>query len=62
MILANDNTTIVEVGNTIYCSDGKTYILSGMTLADSSGIVGYNVGSIDEAVAMVVGMHGGRRF
>ena len=61
-IVANDNTTITTLGQTVCCSDGKNYILSGDVLFGPTGLVSRNCRSIDEAAAIVAGMHGGRKF
>lgn len=61
MIQCNDGTTVTQMGNFIHASDG-TYTLMGTTLVGPGGFHSMNVGSMDEAVAIVVGYHGGRRF
>lgn len=61
MIVCNDGTTVTQTGNFIYASDG-IYTLMGITLIGSGGFCSMNVLSISEAVGIVVGRHGGRRF
>lgn len=61
-IIAKDGTTISQTGSMIHCSSGETYILCGSTLSGPSGIVAWNCSGPAEALGIVVGLHGGRRF
>jgi len=62
MIMARDGVTITQSGNTIYCSNGETYTFSGNMLFGSGGTISSNVSSIQEAVGIVAGLHGGKMF
>lgn len=61
-IIAKDGTTISRFGHTIHCSNGETYTLTGTCLTGSRGFFSNNVRSIEEAVGIVIGLHGGRGF
>lgn len=61
-IIAKDGTTISRFGHTIHCSNGETYTLMGTHLTGPHGFLSNNVRSIEEAVGIVIGLHGGRRF
>lgn len=61
MIMCNDGTTVTQMGSFIHASDG-TYILAGAILTGPGGFCSMNVQSVDEAVGIVVGLHGGRRL
>lgn len=61
MVYCNDGTVVTWTGLFIHAADG-TYTLVGTVLAGPRGIVSMNVGGMDEAVSIVVGLHGGRRF
>lgn len=62
MVIANDNTTIVQSANSIHVSNGETYMLSGRLLLGPKGIVSQNCSSIREGFNIVIGLHGGRKF
>lgn len=62
MIVANDGVTITQMGNCITCSNGEHYTLVGMVLTGPNGFRSMNVNSISEAIGIVVGRHGGKRF
>lgn len=62
MIVANDGCVISVMGNMISCSNGETYTLMGSTLFGPRGVMSMNVRSVDEAVGIVLGAHGGRRM
>ena len=61
MITCNDGTTVTQMGSFIQAND-ETYTLMGTILTGPGGFRSMNVRSIDEAVDIVVGLHGGRRF
>ena len=61
MVRAKDGTIITQAGKTISCSDGSRYFLSGKVLSGPHGTVSRNVGSPQEALAIVIGLHGGQR-
>lgn len=61
MIHCNDGMTITHSGSFIHVSNGDTYSLCGTTLT-GPGFVSYNVTSINEAVNIICGLHGGKRF
>lgn len=61
MIQCNDGTIVTKAGTFIHASDG-TYTLTGTMLTGPHGYYSVNVQDIDEAVGIVVGLHGGRRF
>ena len=60
--IARDGTTITQSGNTINCSDGTIYILSGRMLSGPTGPIAWNCSGSAEALGIVLGLHGGRRF
>lgn len=62
MIFCNDGTTVMHAGHLITTSKGETYSLLGTILTGPGGFQSMNVGSIQEAVGIVCGMHGGRRL
>ena len=62
MTIAKDGTTITQSGNSIFCSNGEAYTLSGRILIGPHGTESTNVGSIQEALGIVIGLHGGKRF
>ena len=62
MIIAKDGTTINVIGSTITTSRGETYHLTGRCLIGPTGTVSMNVSSMDEAIGIVIGIHGGRRM
>lgn len=62
MIICNDGTCVTQVGNVINVSNGESYTFMGSMLSGSHGYSSMNVKSISEAVGIVVGLHGGRRF
>lgn len=61
-IVAFDGVVIKVCGNTIVCSDGLNYVLSGNILLGPMGQVSMNCRDIVEAMNIVVGIHGGRMF
>lgn len=61
MSIYTDGTTVTQMGSFIHASDG-TYSLVGTMLTGPGGFRSMNVKRIDEAVGIVVGLHGGRRF
>lgn len=62
MIIAKDGTAINQQGNNIYVSNGEVYILNGKILMGSGGIISQNCSSVQEALGVVIGMHGGRKI
>lgn len=62
MIVAKDNVTITVSGFAISCSNGEMYSLLNRVLVCNGRPVANNVNSIDEAVGIVCGFHGGRLF
>lgn len=62
IIIAKDGVIINQIGNFIHCSDGNSYVLTGKMLTGPRGVVANNVKSISEAVHIVVGLYGGKRF
>lgn len=61
MIMCNDGTTVTQMGSFIHAREG-VYTLTGTMLTGPGGFYSMNVRSIGEAVGIVVGLHGGRRF
>ncbi len=61
MIMCNDGTTVTQMGSFIHAREG-IYTLTGTMLTGPGGFCSMNVRSIGEAVGIVVGLHGGRRF
>ena len=49
------------MGHSISVSNGEIYNYMGHLLS-GSGIASYNVSSLEEAVGIIVGMHGGRKL
>ena len=62
MILTKDGTTINVTGNTITTSKGEIFHLSGQNLIGPTGIVARKATSMDYAVGVVIGLHGGRQM
>ena len=62
MTVANDGVVINQMGNSITCSNGEHYSLVGTTLMGPRGAVSMHVTSISDAVNIVVGLHGGKKF
>ena len=62
MIYANDGTVIACSGNTITCTNGEAYVYGNKMLVGPHGMNQMNVGSIQEAMGIVAGLHGGRKF
>lgn len=62
MTFANDGTTITRMGSFISVSNGDTYTLTGHMLTGPKGVVSTNVRNGDEAEAIIIGLHGGKRF
>lgn len=62
MFIAKDGSTISQTGSLISCSDGTSYNLCGSMLSGPGGVVATNVSNISEAIGIVLGLHGGKRF
>ena len=62
MIVCNDNVTVDVVGNVITTSNGDIYNLAGLVLFKNGSMISMNVSSIDAAVGIVIGAHGGRKL
>lgn len=58
----NDGSVITQMGSCIHSSDGNTYVLCGKMLTSPGGILSYCCESMSEAIGIVIGLHGGRRF
>lgn len=61
-IIAKDGTVVTQSGSMITCSDGTMYTLSGQMLSGSTGVIAWNCSGPAEALGIVLGLHGGRRF
>ena len=61
MTVCNDGATINRTGCFILAPEG-TYILTGTMLTGPNGFRSMNVSSEAEAEAIVIGLHGGKRF
>ena len=61
MTTCNDGATINRMGRFIHAPEG-TYTLIGTTLTGPNGFWSMNVSSEAEAEAIVIGLHGGKRF
>lgn len=60
---AKDGCTLTVMNDTISVSNGEVYNYfdAGHVLV-GNGQSFHNVGSIDEAIGMILGLHGGRRI
>lgn len=58
--ICKDGTTVTVSGNSIVTSRGECYTLMGNCLSGTGGFCSFNVVNINEAVAIVVGLHGGK--
>ena len=61
MTRCNDGATINRAGRSIHAPEG-TYTLTGTMLIGPNGFRSMNVSSEAEAEAIVIGLHGGKRF
>lgn len=61
MVQCNDGTTVTKMGNFINTSKG-TYTFMGNMLTGPNGFISRNIRSVDEAVGIVIGLHGGKRL
>lgn len=61
MIVCNDGATVTRTGCFIHTPEG-TYTLTGTMLTGPNGFRSMNVNSEAEAEAIVVSLHGGKRF
>lgn len=66
VIICKDGATITYAGNIIRVANGvaatEVYTLNGNVLSGSNGFLAQNVGSLGEAVGIVIGLHGGKIF
>lgn len=62
MITTNSNITLMETGNMIQASDGKTYTIMGSTIMGPTGTIAQNVKSHNEALGIIIGLYGGKRM
>lgn len=62
MVTANDGVAVMQSGgNTITCSNGEHYVFNGISLVGPKGYQG-RCTSIQEALGIVIGIHGGRKL
>ena len=61
MILCNDGTSVTKMGNFIQASDGM-YTYTGTMMIGPNGFRSMNVKSMEEAISIVCGLHGGRKL
>lgn len=61
-IVCNDSVILSVSGNTISASNGDIYTVNGLVLLKNGQIVSMHVSNINEAVNVVIGLHGGRRL
>ena len=60
VIQTNYNVNLTVVDDVIMCSNGNTYRFMGMILTGPG--VNCSVKSMDEAISVIAGLYGGRRF
>lgn len=58
-IIAKDGVHISIFGSIIKCSNGEIYHLSGKILNGPSGTISTSCSSINEALSIVIDLHGG---
>lgn len=61
MTVCNDGATVTRMGCFIHAPEG-TYTLTGTMLIGPNGFRSMNVNSEAETEAIVIGLHGGKRF
>lgn len=61
MIVCNDGATVTRIGCFIHAPEGM-YTLTGTMLTGPKGFRSMNVNSEAEAEAIVIDLHGGKRF
>lgn len=62
MTICNDGTTVNCIRGVVYVSNGETYTRMGNLLKGPGGFSSMGVTSDAQAEAIVIGLHGGRRY
>lgn len=57
-----NNVRVSQIGNSIMCSNGKTYNLIGRDLFLGASLVSRGVSGVSEAYNIVIGLEGGKMF
>ena len=59
-MMANDGVRVNVMGGAVTCSNGERYSLVDSVLVGPYGRMSVNCSGIDEAVNIIIGMHGGK--